>query len=446
LRAELDSKWFLLFPSFIRRKIAGRHNLQRILGNTAWLFFDKILRVAVALSVGVWVARYLGPERYGALNFAAAFVALFGALATLGLDGIVVRDIVRTPEKKYEILASAFVLKLGGGIIAFCVSLIAMRIMRPLDSQTQWLVGIIAAGMIFQAFDAIDLWFQLQLQSIYAVCAKNAASILIAISKVLLILNHASLIAFAWAGLTEIVIGAMGLFWAYRVTNQHLASWQLHLSTSKALLRESWPLILSSLAIMMYMRIDQIMLGQILGNKEVGLYSAALKFSEVWYFIPMVIVSSVMPNLTETIYASPELFYQRLKHLFTILIRIAYAIAIPMTLLSRPLLVQLYGKEYAGAGAVLSIHIWASLFVFLGVGMSPWILNEGLTKYSLFQTVSGAMMNIVLNLLIIPSYGAIGASISTVISQGFSAFLSNLLLPKTRTIFKYQLKALLQIP
>lgn len=444
MTVQSDSKWLSALPIFLKKRIEGRHNLQKILGNTGWLFFDKILRMGVGLIVGVWVARYLGPEQFGAFNFAIAFVALFGAFASLGLDGIVVRDIVREPERKYEILSSAFILKLCGGCVAFLLSFAAIFIMRPAESQTHWLVGIIAAGMIFQAFDAIDLWFQSQVKSKYTVIAKNSAFVIFALVRVLLILSKSPLTAFAWAALAEIITGAAGLAFFYLRSQSLVSLWCPKIVTARRLVKESWPLILSGLAVMIYMRIDQIMLGQMMGNKEVGLYSAALRLSEIWYFIPMAIVSSVMPSLTQARLESKEKFFLRLQQLFNNLVRIAYVIAIPMTFISTFLVTSLYGHDYSKAGLILAIHIWSAVFVFLGVGMSPWTLNEGMIKYSLIQTVGGAIVNICLNIYLIPRYGATGAATATLISQMLASFIFNVTLPELRIIFKMQLRALIR--
>ena len=439
----MNSQWVAYLPEFVRKRVEGRYTLQQILGNTGWLFLDKILRMGIGLIVGVWVARYLGPEQFGALSFAIAFASLFGAIASLGLDGIVVRDIVLEPARSHEIISSVFVLKLGGGLIAFLITLATIFVMRPAESQTHWLVGIIAAGMIFQSFDAIDLWFQSQVQSKYTVLAKNAAFVVIAVVRVILILHKAPLVAFASAALAEIVLGACGLVLFY-FKRQVTFTWHPTLHIARKLIKESWPLILSGLAVMIYMRIDQIMLAQMQGDREVGIYSAALRFSEIWYFIPTVIVSSVMPVLTELRLKSTENYLQRLQQLFNNLVKVAYMIAVPMTFMSKFLITMLYGSLYKPAGIILAIHIWAAVFVFLGVGMSPWIINEGLVRFSLVQTVCGAVINVALNVILIPKYGGVGAAISTLISQFLASFVSNLTLPRLRVIFWMQMKALVK--
>ena len=431
-----------LTPSFVKRRIEGRPYLKKVLGNTIWLFADKVLRMGTGLVVGVWVARYLGPEQFGALNFASAFAGLFAAIATLGLEGIVVRDIVREPERKYEILSSTLLLKFCGGVAAFLLSLGAIFILRPAESQTHWLMGIIAAGMIFQALDAIDIWFQSQTQSKYAVVAKNMAYVILSAIKVILILNKAPLVAFAYAALAEIIVGGGGLVFFYVRQHAMATLWCPRLDTAKRLLNESWPAIVSGLAIMIYMRIDQVMLAQLSGNREVGIYSAALRFSEIWYIIPSVIVNSVRPSITLAKEESESKYYQQLQRLCNMLVRISYAIAVTMTFASAFIVALFYGNTYAGAGFILGIHIWAAIFVFIGGAMSLWYSNEGLLKYTLVQTILGAVMNVLLNLYLLPLYGGVGAAIATVISYGFAAYLSNALFKKTMIVFKMQTKSL----
>lgn len=435
--------WLKFIPEFIRNKLEGRQTLQKILGNTGWLFADKVLRMGVGLLVWVWIARYLGPEQFGAYSYALAFVALFSAFATLGLDNIVVRDIVRDPSCKDEILGTAFILKLIGGGSALLLATFGILLLRPNDSLAIWLVGIIATGMVFQAFDTIDFWFQSQVASKYTVYAKNTAFLLFALVKIGLILVNAPLIAFALAGAGEIAVGAFGLVIAYKSHGHMLKAWRGSLNWANKLLKNSWPLILGGLSVMIYMRIDQIMLGDMVGSEAVGIYSAATRISEVWYFIPMAIASSVFPSVIQAKSVDDALYYHRLQRLFSLMTALSFVIAIMMTFLSTKVVTILFGKAFSPAGPVLAIHIWASLFVFLGVAQSSWDIAENLTKLALLRTFLGAIINVVLNIILIPHYLAIGAAIATVISYAFSAYILNAFHKKTMPIFRCQTKSLL---
>jgi len=446
IRSNVNSIFIRYLPAFISKRLDGRHVLQKAITNTGWLLADKVVRLLVGLGVGIWIARFLGPEQFGMLSYAVAFVSLLGVLATLGLDGTVVRELVRAPEQKNEILGATFLAKFLGGILTLLLAVIAIQFLRPADFQVRWLIAIIAAGTTFQSFDVIDFWFQSRVESRFAVYAKSSAFLLVALVKIALILNNAPLSAFAFAASLEILLGAAGLIIAYRMTGHSLLRWRVKAQRIRQLVSEAWPLALSSTAVLVYMRIDQIMLGEMVGDREVGVYGAAIRFSEVWYFIPVSIIVSLAPSLVELRRVNVDLYYERFSNLFRLMTGIALAISIPVTFASGYLARTAYGNSYEGVAQVLAIHIWATPFVFLGVAQSPWNLNEGLTRLALFRTVSGAVANILLNFLLIPKYGAAGAAVATAISYALAAVFLNAFSKRTRRIFFLQLKSILVVP
>ncbi len=439
----LNSGWLTYLPTFIRKRVEGRETLQKIIGNSGWLFFDKALRMCVGLFVNIWVVRYLGPDQFGQLSYATAFVALFGTFATLGLDGIVIREIVRKPDAAHEILGSALFLRLAGGITAFFVCTVSFFVVRQGDSSGTVLVAIIAGGMVFQAFDVIDFWFQSQMQSRSTVIAKNSAFLVTALTKVGLIIFHAPLIMFAWAAALEIFLGAVGMVLSYKRHGYRLTDWLGTFSRCRHLLSDSWPLILSGLSIAVYMKIDQIMLGNLAGNDAVGIYTSATKLSEIWYMIPIIVVSSVFPAIVQSKEQDESLYHRRITRLFSLMAAISLLIAAPISLCSNWMVTTIYGAAFRAAGPVLAVHIWASLFVFYGVAQGPWDLTENLTRLAMVRIVIGATVNILLNLWLIPVHGALGAAVATVVSQALAAVFLNLMHKKTRPIFYCQIKSLL---
>lgn len=432
-------------PPFVRSKFEGRDNLQKILSNFGWLLIDRVLRMGFGLVVGVWVARYLGPQQFGLYNYAMAFAGLFGPLASLGLDSIVVRDIVRHPERKNEILGTAFALKLTAGSLTLLLTLITIYLLRPNDSLGIWIVGIMSAGYILQAFDTIDFWFQSQLQSKYTVWAKNTAFIIGSILKIVLIQTQASLIAFVWLGLIELTLGAIGLVISYRSNKYNFKNWRPSLFLTQKLLKDSYPLILSGVAIMIYMKIDQIMLGEMLGDKAVGVYSAAVKVSELWYFMPVAISSSVTPVILKAREISQQKYYEQLQKTFYLMVNLSYLVSIPITFLSPTIILTLFGKDYVDSIQILSIHIWASVFVFLGVIRGIWIIAENLTMISFITALLGAVINVLLNLYLIPAYQGVGAAIATVIAYAVPGYFVCLIYPPLKPIGKLMTNALMLI-
>ncbi|AUB41489.1 Membrane protein involved in the export of O-antigen and teichoic acid [Nostoc flagelliforme CCNUN1] len=424
-------------------KFKSRSGLRAIIANTGWLFADRILRMGASLIVGVWVARYLGVQQYGLFNYALAFVSLFSPIFTLGLDDVVVRHLVRQSSNKDEILGTTFWLKLLGGIASVLLAVGTMFFLGEHETLKIWLVAILAMGGIFRAADTIELWFQSQVQSKYTVLAKNTAFILNSAIKIALILTKAPLLVFAWITLAEFVMSAIGLLIVYQVKGSSLWLWRWSFSAAKTLMKESLPLVFSGFAILIFMKIDQIMLGQMIGNTEVGIYSAAARVSEIWYFIPGAIVSSVAPSIYTVKEKSESLYYQRIGELLSLMTCISLAIALPMTFLSDKIIMVMFGSGYAEAGAILAVHIWTSLFVFMGLATSPWFIAEGLNHVSLGKTLFGAILNIILNLLLIPKYAGLGAAIATIISQAAATFLCNAFDSRTQKIFKIQVRSLI---
>ena len=428
-------------PVSLRSRIENSPNLQQVLSNTGWLFADNILRLGVGLFIGVWVARYLGPDQFGLFSYAMAFVSLFGAIASMGLNGIVVRDLVKQPETANITLGTAFVLQLIGGLLAFTLSVIVIGYVRPNDALAKLMVAVLGTALMFKASEVVKYWFESQVQSRYVVWIENSAFIIIAGVKVVLVLQNASLMAFVWIALAEAVLVATGILAVYEKKGGHLSKWKPSIARAKALFRDCWPLILSSLAVMIYLRIDQIMLAEMVDNHSVGIYSAAVRISEIWYFIPMSIVSSLLPSVINAKKESQVSYEQRLQKLYDLMVVLALAIAIPMTFLSNFIVMSLYGKAYLGAGAILSINIWAVVFVFLGTSCGVYANIENLPRYSFFQTLLGMLINISLNFVMIPLWGGKGAAIATVISYAIATF-SVLIFSRTRANGFAMLRAL----
>jgi len=431
-----------IVPAFIRRRIAHRPNLVKIVDNIGWLFFDKVLRMGVGLLVGVWVARYLGPEQFGLFSFAAAFIGLFGAVAGLGLQSIVVRDIVRDPASKEETLGTAAALQLVGGLLAYGLILGVIFWLRPDDALAKVLVAILGSMMLFKASEVAGYWFESQVLSKYTVWVQNGSFLVFAGVKVGLILNNASLIAFAWATMAEALLVALLMLAMFGLRGQGMLKLRVSLDRAIVLLTDSWPLLLSGLAIMVYVRIDQIMLGQMLGDEAVGIYSAATRISEIWYFIPVMVVASAFPAILETKKGSEILYYKRMQSLYDLMVLIAVVVALPITLFSNQIMTLIFGDSYVLSGHVLAIHVWGAVFVFLGVASSNWFITEGRQILLFYKAALGAFSNVVLNLILIPNYGVLGASWATLISYALADFVFDLINKEARIVFRMKITAL----
>ena len=417
-------------------QLKNHQGFRKYFANTSWLFGEKILRMVVGIFVGIWVARYLGPEQFGLFSYAGSFVGLFTAIATLGLDGIVIRELVKDENRRDELIGTAFWLKVMGAFGVLAILAIAVQFTSN-DQYTNILIFIIASATIFQSFNVIDFYFQSKVLSKYVVYANIISLFISSIVKIALILYEAPLIAFAWVVLFDSFVLACGFIYFYIKNNStfKIQILEFKKETAISLLKDSWPLILSGIAIMIYVKIDQVMIMQILDAEAVGQYAAAVRLSEAWYFIPMVIASSLFPAIINAKKQSEELYYSRLQKFYSLMLWIAIVIALPMTFFSDWVVNLLYGEQYNQAGNVLMIHIWAGVFVFLGVASGKWLLSENLQIFSTINTAIGAISNIVLNLILIPRFGVEGAAWATVISYAISGYFMLALHSKTRINF-----------
>lgn len=429
-----------MLPASLRSKVEHRAQLVKILDNIGWLFFDKIFRMGLGLLVGLWFARYLGPEQFGQLNYALAFVGIFGAVAGLGLDSIVVRDIVRDSQHAECTLATAFVMQMLGALFVILLINIAVAWMHPNDEFSRIIVAILSLGLIFKSTDVFRLWFESQVQSRYIVWVENGIFLLMAIIKVFMILSHFSLLTFVWLSFVESTILATGLLVVYALKGRKFGLWRFSMVRCKSLFRDSWPLLLAGVAVTIYMRIDMIMLQEMSGAHEVGIYAAATKLSEIWYFLPMIIVGSVSPSIIKSHSTDERLYISRLCKLYFLMVWLAVALSLPISLFSEQIISILYGKSFEGSASVLAIHLWASIAVFLGISSSQHLLVNGWQKIAFYRTLIGMACNVTLNYVLIPSMGAVGAAIATLISY-FVATFSLLFFKNTRNHVIYMLTA-----
>jgi O-antigen/teichoic acid export membrane protein len=438
----INSIFNKFIPSFIRKKVELNPELRKIIGNINWLVLERVLRNLLALFVVAWVARYLGPEQFGLMNYALSFVALFSALSIMGLNGITVRNIVSNPENKEEYLGTTLLLKFFGSLSMLIISVIGIALIEPDNTSVQLFVLIVALGYIFKSFDTIDLWFQSQVQSKYSVFSRSIAFVIISILKIGLVITQAPLVAFVLMYALDNLLAALLLIYLYhkKVTFSFF-EWQVKYDVMKSLLKDSWPLILSGIAVMLYMKIDQVMIGNMLGDPQLGVYSAAVKLSEAWYFIPMIVSGSVFPAILNTRKKSRELYLERMQMLYDSFTSFTIFVALITTFIAPFVIHIIYGVEYIEAAAVLSIHIWAGIFVFLGVASSKYLVAENLTKISFYRTFIGAITNLTLNFILIPEHGILGAAIATLISQMLSSYVLNALFKKSKIAFIMQSKS-----
>ncbi|MEI7777730.1 MAG: flippase [bacterium] len=394
---------------------------QKYFKNTGWLFFGRVFMLGISFFVGAYIARYLGPSNYGLLNYVVSFVGLFAFLASFGVESIVSREIIKDHSKKDEIIGTAFYIKLTGSLIAIA-SVFLVSIFITKDIFTLGLIWLFSLNFIPQSFNILETYFQSQVLSKKVVFAQIISNLVSTLLKIICLTQNKGIFWLTVIFIIETSVYAALLLFSFRKFGNHIRKWRFNKNIALSLLRDSWPLMLSAIAISIYMDIDQVMIKNMLGNEQAGIYAVAVKLSEVWYFIPSIICASVFPAIVNAMKTSKELFESRLKKLYFTMFWLSFGIASFMTIFSRPIVEILFGNKYLESILTLQIYVWAGIGVSLGIAIGQYIIANNLTRIGFLNTALGAVLNILLNLILIPKIGIEGGAIATVISYTAATF------------------------
>lgn len=400
--------------------------------------------MGLAMVVSIYVARYLGPENFGILSYAISITSLFAIATHMGLSGLAVRELVNYPEDHKELMGTIFGIKFLAALLAMVGFLIFMFFTGDSKEVEFWVLIIVSGAILLKPFEIFDFWFQAKVRAKYSSIVRATATTTFSVVQIGLVVLGAQLLLFAGAKLFEaLLIGILFVFFFRRKSKFPLFSWRFNFSRAKELLSQGWMIMAGAIFAMVYIKIDQVMLRWLIDAEEVGVYSVAAKLSEAWYFIPNMIVASLFPKLLELRKKSEAQFKKRLQQLLDLLFVIALSLAILITFISGPVINFLYGVEFEKAAVILSIHIWAGIFIFMRAAFSKWILVEDAIAFSMITQGLGALANVMMNLILIPIYGGLGAAIATIISYGVASYLALIFYEKSRSIFWMMSRSLL---
>lgn len=409
--------------------------------NTSFLFLERIIRAVSMIVFWVFVIRYLGPSQFGILSYALSFVYLFSLLVDLGMRDIAVREIVSNPGQENKILGSAFIIKLCGALLTTILIILLVNL-AEFEPLTKVIIIILSLQFSLRPLEVIEYYFQSEVLGKFLVGARVFQMVFTSILYILFVYLKLPLLAFVWGMLIEYLCLSVGLLLSYCFVHKNIADWGFSEIFIKRLLRDSWPLLLSGVAASVLLRIDQVMIKQMLDVTQVGIYSVAARLTEAFYFIPIIITQSLLPAIINAKAVSQQRYDSRIQDMLSLLFLIAIFVGVFMSIFVRPILKICFGAEFLPAQPVVMVYVWSSLFIFLGLGSRKWIINENLQIFAMLATFIGAVANIILNYMMIPRYGIIGAAYATILSYAFPSMIGYALFKKTRPLFILQIKSL----
>ena len=426
-------------------KIVSRFNIsdtkKKIFKNLYWAVIGKIVTLLGSLLVGIFVARYLGPEQYGLMNYVISYVSLFSILAAFGLDNIEIRELSRNNANKNVIIGTSFYLKCFLSIVTIIIIAITTVIFEA-DLYTKIMIGIYSFSVILNSFSVIRNYFTSIVLNEHVVKAEINRTLIGAGIKVLLLFFHASLIWFIIAGLFDCILIAGGYYFVYRSKVGRIKEWKFDKNLAMYLIKQSFPLLLSGAAVIIYQRIDQVMIGNMIDKASVGQFSVAGKFTEIIIFIPTIMAQTITPILVRIKENSVEEYHRKGQLFLNITVWGSILLAIIVSLFSYWVILWTFGSQYLAAVPVLQIMAFKTVGMALSSSGGQLIIIEKIHKYAFIRNILGCGLCIALNLVFIPKYGIIGSAIVTIVTVFFSGCISNIFIPSYHLILKMQIKAL----
>ena len=428
------------------QQFTGKLNLSKtkevIIQNLFWSVLGKIVNLLGGLIVGIIVARYLGPEKYGLMNYVISIVFLFQTFALLGLDSIEVREEAKANVPYQKIIGTAFGLKVMAGFI--CVLLvIGTSLLLDGGGYTTLLVAIYSLTIVLNSMNVIRNYFMSIVQNEYVVKAEIARCIIGIAIKLFLLYLHASLTLFVAAYMFDLVLVGSGYYVAYRTKIGNLRSWTFDKQYAKFLLKESFPLMLTSAAVIIYQRIDQVMIGQMIDKEAVGYFSVASRFVEVLIFIPMMLAQTITPLLVKARERSEEEYVVKAQKFMNISVWLSLLASVIVAATAHWVIKLTFGDAYMPAVVILQVMAFKAASVALSNTAGAMLVTEGLQRYAIFRDSFGCIVCIMLNYLLLPRYGIVAAAFVAIACNVAAGYIADALIPAYRHLFIRQTRALL---
>ena len=425
----------------LMRNLNLPQNHKRILNNIYWAVIGKSVNIISGLVIGIFVARYLGPAQYGLMSYIISYVTLFSIFATFGLDSIEVRELSGAFANKEKIIGTAFALKIllaCSTIVLILITLLAFES----DRFTFGAVLIYSFSMVFSSLSVIRNYFTAIVENKYIVKTEIIRTIISGIIKLFLLVNKFSLIWFIIASTLDCFLLGIGYVYSYHKKVGHITHWRFDKTVAKLLLKESFPLLLSGIAIVIYQKIDQVMIRNMLDAEAVGHFAIASGITDFIVFIPTVIAQTVTPVLIQARKNDISLYNSKKQQFMDVLVWSSALMALALSLSAHFTIMILYGTQYSEAIPVLQVMAWRVIFVALFAGSGQLIIIENIQKYAAVRNILGCILSVFLNFILIPVWGITGSAIATIITLSVSGYFSHIFIRPYRYLFRIQTSAI----
>ncbi len=411
----------------------------RFIGNTNWLIFQNIYSMGLSLVVGALSARYLGPSNYGLIGYGASLVNLFTSISQLGIDNVLINEMMKHPQEKGRVMGTALCMRGFSAVVSLVCAMVLVILIEPGNYVLWFITGIQAFAIALRAYELLNEWFLSKMKSKYYVIANMCGQTVVGVWKILLLIAQASVVWFAASTTIQaLVCGSIVITLFLMMRDFKLGfCWQY----AKDIFSRSKHYVFAGIAISLYTQMDKVMLGRMMGQTEVGIYTAAMTIAMLWEFIPTAIFNSSRTMILEAKAKSEKEYEDRLKLLFFGISVLGILVGIVVQIFGRLAVLLLYGQKFISAAPVLKLLIWSTSFAMIGLARNVWSVAEDKNEYSKYYPICGAVCNLIFNALAIPVWGVFGAALGTLLAQIVVALIAPLFWKGTRPFVRIYLES-----
>lgn len=403
--------------------------------NLSWIFLGNIAHAVLQYGINILCARAFGVNDYGLINYAASIIAFFTAIGTLGYNSVITKNFAEDEARSGDYLKTALYSRTVFAVLSIAGIQIFLTLSGNRDAQLQRVVLCQSLQILFGTADIFVYWFRFKNNAKYVELVRLLALVFSALWRLGAIYFFDSVTLYVLGVSLETLIFSILLVWFYNREYAVHYRGRASISTLKKLIKISYPFIFSAVLTTIYGQTDKIMLKNYLDNTSVGLYSVSLTLAGAISIIPSAIIEGFRPDIMNFKNSSPKRYKQRLQQVYGLVFWISVCYCLFITVFARPIIQLLYGKAYLGAVPSLALIVWYTSFSYFGSINNIYMVAEGKTFWVQIITLFGALLNVVLNALLIPRFGIVGASGASLITQVAANFILLLILPPLRENF-----------
>lgn len=413
-----------------------------IVNNLFWAVIGKVVTLLGSLFVGIIVARYLGPEDYGLMNYIISYVLLFQVISVFGLDGIEIREFSKGKYTASSIIGTALTIRIVLSIIVIAATILTSLLFES-HFYTTVLVALYAVSIIANSFNVVRNFFTAMMRNKYVVLSEISRTVISILIKLILLYFNTPLIGFIIATSLDVFILALGYVRCYSLLFGKIKEWTFNKTLCGFLLRESWPLLLTSAAVILYQKIDQIFIGHMISKESVGYFAVASRFVDILIYLPFILSDTITPVLVRKRKVSEHIYKEYAQSFMNCTFWLTFFASVLLCIISKHLVLFLFGELYLPSVGILQILSFKAVTVSLSTTAGRLLIIEGVQKYAIFRDSFGCFVCVVLNVVFLPYYGVYAAAIIAIVSNFCAGYIADLFVPSYRDIFIMQTKTIL---